>query len=229
MKQGKGRGSKSSLPRARQDDVLVMDVADEIVVYDQKQHRGHCLNRPAAIVWRHLDGRTSMKELVARLRKDLDGPADEDTVWLALKELDKAELLEDGFEMPASHDVSRREALKRFGIAAAGGAVLLPIVTSLVAPPVHAQVSAVGCSTPSCAGPTCPLNCACGTTSEGATVCVQPVCTQRACGASSQCQAGEVCFPNACGCGQGQCVPLAPAGFDCGQVGGNQASQWWQH
>jgi len=140
----RGRGSKSSLPRARQD-VLTMDVADEVVVYDKKGHHGHCLNRPAAIVWRHLDGRTSMKELVARLRKDLNGPADEDTVWLALKELDKAELLEDGFGVPAAHDVSRREALRRFGVAAAGGAVLLPAITSLVAPPVHAQISAVGC------------------------------------------------------------------------------------
>jgi len=228
----RGRGSKSSLPRARQD-VLTMDVADEVVVYDKKGYQGHCLNRPAAIVWRHLDGRTSMKEMVARLRKDLNGPADEDTVWLALKELDKAELLEDGFEMPAAHDVSRREALRRFGVAAAGGAVLLPAITSLVAPPVHAQISAVGCTTPDCTQPQCALNCACITTTERSNACVQPTCTCVPCNSSGACPPGSVCFTTGC-CDQGQCgqvvgpfcVPLAPAGFDCGAQG-DHASKWW--
>jgi hypothetical protein len=224
---GTGRASKSSLPRARQD-VLTMDVADEVVVYDKKGHHGHCLNRPAAIVWRHLDGQTSMKALVARLRKELDGPADEDTVWLALKELDKAELLEDGFKLPGAHDVSRREALRRFGVAAAGGAVLLPAITSLVAPPVHAQISAVACGTPgaNCVDFTCAGACFCAPTTEQTNVCVIPTCTFRACSASSQCQAGEVCTTIDC-CGQPLpfCVPVAPAGTQC-VVGGNQTQAW---
>jgi len=205
-----------------------MDVADEVVVYDKKGHHGHCLNRPAAIVWRHLDGRTSMKELVARLRKDLNGPADEDTVWLALKELDKAELLEDGFGVPAAHDVSRREALRRFGVAAAGGAVLLPAITSLLAPPVHAQVSAVGCSTPEpdCATFSCAGSCACQPTTERTVVCIQPQCLG-ACQSSADCPAGSVCMVSAGGCcgAATQCVPIAPAGTQC--TLGDQPP--WQH
>jgi hypothetical protein len=205
-----------------------MDVADEVVVYDKKGHHGHCLNRPAAIVWRHLDGRTSMKELVTRLRKELNGPADEDMVWLALKELDKAELLEDGFEMPAAHDVSRREALRRFGVAAAGGAVLLPAITSLVAPPVHAQISAVGCSTPeqSCQTFTCPGGCACQPTTEGPIVCIVPACVG-ACNTSADCPAGSVCMVSPC-CGPATfCVPLStPGGTNCGTINTNQR---WQH
>ena len=214
------------MPRARQD-VLTMDVADEVVVYDQKQHHGHCLNRPAAIVWRHLDGRTSMKDLVARLRKDLDAPADEDMVWLALKELDKAELLEDGCEMPGAHDVSRREALRRFGVAAAGGAVLLPVITSLVAPPVHAQVSAVACSPPdSCATFTCPGGCACVPTTEGSTVCIVPTCVAP-CTTTADCPAGTVCFTLGC-CGPATfCVPIAAAGTNC--LTGNSPAWRQQH
>jgi hypothetical protein len=225
---GTGRASKSSLPRARQD-VLTMDVADEVVVYDKKGHHGHCLNRPAAIVWRHLDGQTSMKALVARLRKELDGPADEDTVWLALKELDKAELLEDGFELPGAHDVSRREALRRFGVAAAGGAVLLPAITSLVAPPVHAQISAVGCPTPdSCVTVSCAGGCSCAPTTEQTNVCVIPTCQfATLCSASSGCPPGQVCTTIGC-CPQGSpfCVPIAAAGVIC-TGGANSTSTVW--
>ena len=228
MNKGKGRGSKSSLPRARQD-VLTMDVADEVVVYDKKGHHGHCLNRPAAIVWRHLDGRTSMKKLVAQLRKELAGPADEDMVWLAVKDLHKAQLLEDGFEMPASHDVSRREALRRFGVAAAGGAVLLPAITSLVAPPVHAQISAVGCGTPepNCGTFSCANNCACASTTERTNVCVQPTCSVATpCQTSADCQAGQVCSTLLC-CGQAPfCVPIAPAGSACALPDAHGSQAW---
>jgi hypothetical protein len=209
-----------------------MDVADEVVVYDKKGHHGHCLNRPAAIVWRHLDGQTSMKDLVARLRKDLDAPADEDMVWLALKELDKAELLEDGFEIPDSHDVSRREALRRFGVAAAGGAVLLPAITSLVAPPVHAQISAVGCGTPdNCQTGSCANACFCVSRTEPGNVCVVPTCGQcTPCASSGDCPPGFVCFTLGCCDSPCQrpgpyCVPIAPAGTNC-QLGIQGSSAW---
>jgi hypothetical protein len=160
-----------------------------------------------------------MKELVVRLRKELDGPADEDTVWLALKELDKAELLEDGFEVPASHDVSRREALRRFGVAAAGGAVLLPAITSLVAPPVHAQASAVACGAASCALGGCALGCACIATTEATNVCVVPDCSAgqcTPCQSSGACPPGFVCFTTGCCDAFCQrpgpyCVPIAPS------------------
>ena len=206
---GKGRGSEALLPRARRDAVLATDVADEVVVYDSKQHRGHCLNRPAALVWRHLDGRTTMDELVAHLRKELDGLANEDMVWLALEELDRAQLLEGRLDKPASPDVSRRNALRRLGVAAGGGALLLPAISSIVAPPVHAQVSAQACPTPEpgCATFSCAGGCACVPTTEGSTVCVTPSCVS-ACTTSADCPAGSVCFTLGC-CGPATfCVPI---------------------
>jgi len=115
--------------------VLSSDLGGEIVVYDSGQHRAHCLNLPSAIVWRHLDGRTSMAEMIAHLRRELDQPADEEMVRLALEELDRAGLLEEPLAHPAARKVSRRHALRRLGIAAGGGAVLLPAISSIVAPP----------------------------------------------------------------------------------------------
>lgn len=209
--------SAGALPRAQKDGVLATDLGDEIVVYDSRDHRGHCLNRSAAVVWRHLDGQTSMDDLVARLQKELDGPANEDTVWLALKELDQAHLLDGPLTVPTSHDVSRRSMLRRLGVTAGAGAVLLPAISSVVAPPAHAQVSAVGCPTaePDCATFSCPGGCACVPTTEGTTVCVVPSCVAP-CTTTADCPPGTVCFTLGC-CGPATfCVPIAPTGTNCG-------------
>jgi hypothetical protein len=209
------RGEATALPRARRQGVLSSDVGDEIVLYDSKEFRAHCLNPAAALVWRHLDGRISMPALVARLRKELDGSADEETVWLALKELDRARLLEGRLDGSAPKDLSRRRALRRMGVAAAGGAVVLPAISSIVAPPVHAQVSAVACPTAdTCATFSCPGGCACVPTTEGSTVCIVPTCVA-ACTTSADCPPGSVCFTLGC-CGPATyCVPIAPAGTSC--------------
>jgi hypothetical protein len=170
------------------------------------------------MVWSHLDGQTSMDQMVARLRK-LDASASEDTVWLALKELDRAHLLEAPLEMPAARDVSRRSMLRRMGVAAGGGAVLLPVISSIVAPPVHAQASAVGCPTPdTCQTFSCPGGCACVPTTEGSTVCIVPTCVAP-CTTTADCPPGTVCFTLGC-CGPATfCVPIAPAGTSCVTVG----------
>jgi hypothetical protein len=214
---GKGRSSRAPLPRAH-PDVLATDLGDEVVVYDSRDHRGHCLNASAAMVWRHLDGQTSLDEMVARLRRDLDASADEDTVWLALVELDRARLLAEPLEKPAPRDVSRRNMLRRMAVAAGGGAVLVPAISSIVAPPVHAQASALGCATPdvSCATFSCGGGCACASTTEGTNVCVVPDCgTLIACATSAGCPPGMVCFTMGC-CGQGNfCVPIAPPNTSC--------------
>lgn len=207
---GDGRGSGAPLPRALQDGVLATDLGDEVVVYDSKQHSGHCLNQSAAVVWRNLDGRTTMDEMVTRLRKESHGPADEDVVWLALKELDEAHLLDGPLDLPA-RGVSRRSMLGRLG----AGAVLLPAITSIIAPPAHAQVSAVGCPTPdTCQTFSCPGGCACVPTTEGATVCIVPTCVSP-CTTTADCPPGTVCFTLGC-CGPATfCVPIAPAGSTC--------------
>jgi hypothetical protein len=214
---GKARKSKGPLPRAHRDGVLATTVGDEIVVYDSRDHRGHCLNPSAAMVWSHLDGQTSMDEMVARLRKELDASANEDTVWLALDELDRAHLLEAPLDKPAARGFSRRSMLRRMGVAAGGGAVLVPMISSIMAPPVHAQVSALGCGTPdTCQTGSCPGGCPCVPTTEGSNVCILPDCgTFTPCSTSAGCPPGTVCFTLGC-CGAGNfCVPIAPPGFSC--------------
>jgi len=122
------------LPEARQDKLLVQEVADELVVYDQDRHQVHRLNRTTGLVWRHCDGQTSIADLAALLQSELNLPAEEELVWLALEGLQKAHLLQQPLIRPADvSNMSRRQAVRKLGLAGALS-FLLPVVTSIVAP-----------------------------------------------------------------------------------------------
>jgi hypothetical protein len=134
-------------PRARQEGLVVRELEGELLVYDLEAHRAHRLNRAAAIVFQGSDGRTTVRELATRLRRELAVPAaDEAWVRLACARLTKAGLLER--RAPRTGDdarpaLSRRELMRRAG-RAAGIALLLPVVVSIVAPtPAEAAASCV--------------------------------------------------------------------------------------
>ena len=116
--------------RARHADIVVQELADEVMVYDLKRHRAHCLNRTAAFIWSRCDGQTSVAELSALLAQEFGGPVEEDAVWHGLDRLGRAELLEERVAAPAGVALSRRRAVK-LGL---GMIVALPTVMSLAAP-----------------------------------------------------------------------------------------------
>lgn len=123
-------------PRARTDGLVVRDLPGEIVVYDLGSHRAHCLNRTAAFVFRHADGRRTVADLAVALAEDAGAAADETAVHLTLDRLAEAGLLASGQVQEPSGalspaEASRREAIRRVGL---GAVVLLPIVTSLLVP-----------------------------------------------------------------------------------------------
>src|SRR6188768_2273634 len=85
---------RSVLPKVNFDDFVVTDLVDETLVYDLRNHRAHCLNRVAAIVWRHCDGQSTVSQVVQRLQVEARIPADEGVVVHALEGLRKSELVE---------------------------------------------------------------------------------------------------------------------------------------
>ncbi len=121
-------------PKARQEQLLVQEIGDEMVVYDQTRHKAHRLNRTAAIVWRHCDGRKEVADLAGVLRQKLDPCADEDLVRVSLNRLETAHL----FQEPVGISVQDRRNSKRRFLRHAGHvaalALLAPIVESVVAP-----------------------------------------------------------------------------------------------
>jgi hypothetical protein len=134
---------KKTTPRARTEGLLVEELPHEMLIYDTERHKAHCLNPTAALVWKHCDGRTSVQELARLLAKTLGVSVDEDVVWCALNQLEKDHLLEEKIEWPVDVErISRRTLIRRVGMAV----VLLPVITTIVAPTAMASAS-------SCAGP----------------------------------------------------------------------------
>ncbi len=156
------------MPLAREDELVVEELPDETLVYDLKRHKANCLNRTAALVWRRCDGQTTVAEMAALLENEVGIPADEAVVWMALDRLGKVHLLREQITLPADRsEYSRRAVLRTIG-RAAGIALFLPVVESIVAPTAaHAQtcISALECAArtqPNCGNtPICnePLKC----------------------------------------------------------------------
>jgi len=130
-----------SPPLARDQGLLCREVPDGLMVYDQDRHEAHSLNQTAALVWRHCDGKMGVPELATLLQQELNLPAEEAVVWLALDRLEKAHLLQERLiRSGEAAGMSRRAVIRKLGLA--GGLVaLLPLVDSLNAPPAFASVS----------------------------------------------------------------------------------------
>jgi hypothetical protein len=127
---------KPLMPTARTEGLVVEEFAGEVLVYDLRRHKGHCLNSTAALVWRRCDGRTTVAEVAATLQEELSLPASEAVVWMALDRLARAQLLVARVTVTESRAHRSRRALsrRRALIRAAGISFLLPVVESIVAP-----------------------------------------------------------------------------------------------
>jgi hypothetical protein len=154
-------------PRARKEELLVETVADELTVYDPESHRVHHLNRTAALVWEQCNGERTVAEITASLQTELDPVVDEHLVQHTLDRLAGARLLE-GWAARTAEEArtSRRQFVRKVGLVGALS-LLLPAVTSIVAPtPAQAQ-SGSGCEPPppgcgtctSCTNCTTPTTC----------------------------------------------------------------------
>jgi hypothetical protein len=134
-------------PRARQDGLLSETVENELVVYDIERHKAHRLNRTAALVWRHANGERSVADMAALLQQELGPVADEDLVWCTLDRLSAAHLMAEPGRRPVeTARASRRQFVRKVGLVGTL-TLLLPAVTSIVAPtPAEAQ-SCIICET----------------------------------------------------------------------------------
>ncbi|HEV2829923.1 MAG TPA: PqqD family protein [Pyrinomonadaceae bacterium] len=124
------RTRPSQLPRLRAHALVVHDLPDEVLVYDQERDQAHCLNQTAALVWRACDGKLTPLEIARKLTAELDTAISEEVVLLALAQLEKFRLLERSKIHSSQYAViSRRQMVRTLGVA-----VALPVITSIVAP-----------------------------------------------------------------------------------------------
>jgi Coenzyme PQQ synthesis protein D (PqqD) len=125
--------SEQAFPQSRTEGLVTREMPDEVLVYDLNSHKAHCLNLTAAMVWRHCDGKTAVPELTAQLQREFNPSLDEAVVWLAVKQLSKANLLKERVIPPASSPRLGRRAALRIGTA-----IAVPIVMSIIAPTAQA-------------------------------------------------------------------------------------------
>ncbi len=120
-------------PKARRDKLVIQELPDELLVYDQQRDMAHCLNRSAALIWKRCDGNTSIAEISHSVAKELKTPVDERAVWFAIAQFSKDHLLENQPQVPVGmlQGMNRRQMVRTLGIAAV---VAVPLVTSIVAP-----------------------------------------------------------------------------------------------
>jgi hypothetical protein len=123
---------------ARQEELVVQEMPDEVLVYDLKRHKAHCLNKTAAFVWQHCDGQTTVAEMAGLLEKETGARVDEDVVWYALGKLGDANLLANKVALPVTDGMSRRRMVRRLGTM-----LVLPAVVSLIAPNAVQAVTVV--------------------------------------------------------------------------------------
>jgi hypothetical protein len=153
----------ADLPKARRENLVIRELPDELLVYDLDKDDGHCLNRTAAFVWKHCDGRTSVPEIARRLGQESRSEINEKVIWLALHQLSRKRLLEKPVAAPVwMPGIDRRQMIRVLGV---GAIVAVPLITTVVAPTALAAASCFG------SGQTCtginqccsPLTCSCGT------------------------------------------------------------------
>lgn len=196
------RHGGAPVPPARLDGLVITETDDAVLLYDTGKHHIHHLNATAAAVWRLLDGRHTLADLVRLAGHELGTPADTATVRLALTKLDDAGLLRtplpNGLRMTR---MSRRTLLRGVG---AAGVVAIPAIASTTAPAAAAQIS-TGCSCESdsdCGGPCSPWcdtdgvckSRQCGSKCGGSDECADlAACTECRDSACQEPQGGEVC------------------------------------
>lgn len=124
----------NKFPWARTEKLLIQELADETLVFDQDRNRAHCLNRSAALIWKKCDGKTSVGEISRSISRELGTQFDERAVWFAISQFNKDHLLVEKLQLPpqlVSSGMNRRQMIRTLGVAAA---VAVPLVTSIVAP-----------------------------------------------------------------------------------------------
>jgi hypothetical protein len=126
-------------PKTRYSNIVQQELGSEVLIYDLIGNKAFCLNRTSALVYQLADGTKTVAEIGDLMSVRMKTKVPEDLVWFALNELGTNNLLENEAEV-SNHfaGLSRREIVKRVGLASM---VLLPVISSLVAPPASQAAS----------------------------------------------------------------------------------------
>jgi hypothetical protein len=115
----------NKLPKARTENLLEQNLEKETLIYDLTIDKAFNLNETLSIVYKACGGNQTFDE-IRRKHKFTD-----DFIYLALDELKRNKLLADESYVSPFAQTSRREVIKKVGLATM---FALPIITGLIAP-----------------------------------------------------------------------------------------------
>lgn len=161
----------NNLPLARNKNIVVQNLAREILIYDLAEDRAFYLNETLALVYQACDGTTSFDKLKSKYSFN------DDVIYLALDDLKRENLLEKNADYLSPFvGMSRREAIRKVGMASM---IALPLISGLTAPTAANAASgvAVACTAPANTICLCPNgtvdSCGAGSTNFGFAQCQQ--------------------------------------------------------
>ena len=144
-------------PRARCQGLIVKELDEELLIYDENNCLAYCLNGSTAAVWHLCNGSLTVTDIARHLQRTGFPPNCLGLTWRALGKLKKSGLLDDD----PNHSeiivpkVSRRDCLHSLG---AGAMSMLPTLSMINVPDAFAQASACGQQNDPC-GPGFPPCC----------------------------------------------------------------------
>jgi hypothetical protein len=167
-----------SFPEARTAGIVIQEAGEEILIYDLKANKALCLNETAGRVYKECSGSAGIAEIAANCRFDTD------ITRLTLSELERAQLIDGVWPLSELKTVSRRQMIRKAGLASMGA---LPLISSVVAPRAINAASCLGggkpCTADSqcCSGNNCQAG-ICTFCAPAGTACGDPAdCCSRVC------------------------------------------------
>jgi hypothetical protein len=130
----------------RVEGAQIEHAEDELLVMKTATWEAHALNRSAAAVYERCDGNTSKSEMATEIRGRTGLPADDEIVDLALAELADAGLVVLDDPGPRSN-ITWRSLIRRLALSSSA-ARMLPVVETILVPPVDAAAPPTPISQP---------------------------------------------------------------------------------
>ena len=125
-------------PRARDNDLMISKVGEEIVVYDTRTNKASCLNPLTSAVWDACNGNNDLTCILEQVKRSGFPDSNIELVKKAIDLLDQVDLLENQ-SVPGEKELTdRRNLVRMFGLGAMG-AVLL--ISTVLVQPAMAQMS----------------------------------------------------------------------------------------
>ena len=119
-------------PRRKSEGLVIREMGEELLVYDERRGRAFSLNPTAARLFRLADGTKTVEDLAAELNPGTSVKVSKALVKLGLRDLRRHALLEG--EVPEAVSQARRQAIRRLATAA-----MLPVILALDARRTSAQ------------------------------------------------------------------------------------------